>query len=79
MTLDTPPVFTAGGVLIHAGSPAKVFDTKYAMPTAYRTYDVSPDGQRFLRIKEGTAEGSAPLPSMIVVLNRLEELRPSCP
>jgi serine/threonine-protein kinase len=39
-----------------------------------RSYDISPDGQRFLMIKEGGIDGSAGPPSIIVVLNWLEEL-----
>ena len=46
-TLTSVPVQTTGSTFI-AGNAAKVFDTKYAMPVAFRTYDVSPDGQRFL-------------------------------
>ena len=36
---------------ISIGSPAKVFDTKYAEPNPSRHYDVSADGQRFLMLK----------------------------
>ncbi len=37
-----------------------------------RTYDISPDGQRFLMFK---AAGADQAPSMVVVLNWLEELK----
>jgi hypothetical protein len=40
-----------------------------------RSYDVSPDGQRFLMIKEGGADGTAAPASIIVVQNWVEELR----
>lgn len=41
-----------------------------------RTYDISLDGQRFLMIKEGgDADQRAALPSLIVVLNWVEELK----
>jgi hypothetical protein len=43
-----------------------------------RTYDVSPDGQRFLVIKDNAVSdpaSTAPVPSMVVVLNWLEELK----
>ncbi len=41
-----------------------------------RTYDVSPDGQRFLMIKEGgEAEGTSAAPTVILVQNWFEELR----
>ena len=42
---------------------------------AQRTYAVSPDGQRFLMIKDATTDGTAPRPSMTVVLHWVEELK----
>ena len=68
------PVQTTGAAF-SVGTPAKVFDTKYAIPVVWRTYDVSPDGQRFLMIKEGTGEGNAPPPSLVVVEHWFEELK----
>ena len=73
-TLTTVPVQTTGATF-SAGNPAKVFDTKYAMPLAFRTYDVSADGQRFLMIKEGTTDGTTPPPSLVVVEHWFEELK----
>jgi serine/threonine-protein kinase len=40
-----------------------------------RSYDISPDGQRFLMIKEGGADGSAAPASIIVVQHWVEELK----
>jgi serine/threonine-protein kinase len=40
-----------------------------------RSYDVSPDGQRFLMIKEGGPEGNAPPTSLVVVQHWFEELK----
>jgi eukaryotic-like serine/threonine-protein kinase len=40
-----------------------------------RSYDVSPDGQRFLMIKEGGADGTATPTSIIVVQHWVEELK----
>jgi Tol biopolymer transport system component len=40
-----------------------------------RSYDVSPDGQRFLMIKEGGADGTAAPGSIIVVQHWVEELK----
>ena len=40
-----------------------------------RSYDVSPDGQRFLMIKEGGAEGAAAPTSIVVVQHWVEELK----
>jgi len=46
--------------------------TRYISATQSRSYDVSPDGQRFLFIKEQTAVTG---PSIVVVLNWVEELK----
>jgi hypothetical protein len=39
-----------------------------------RSYDVSPDGQRFLMIKEGGPGGTAPPPRLVVVQHWVEDL-----
>jgi serine/threonine-protein kinase len=44
-----------------------------------RSYDVSPDGQRFLMIKEGGPEAPAPTPSLVVVQHWFEELKRLAP
>jgi serine/threonine protein kinase len=44
-----------------------------------RSYDISPDGQRFLMIKEGGIDGTAALPSIIVVQHWVEELKRHVP
>ena len=57
-------------------TPAMLFTTAYATPSFPRAYDVSPDGQRFLMIKEGAAgTETAPPASIVVVQNWLEELK----
>jgi serine/threonine-protein kinase len=40
-----------------------------------RSYDISPDGQRFLMIKEGGADGTAAPASIMVVQHWVEELK----
>ena len=40
-----------------------------------RTYDISPDGQRFLMMKEGGGDQVATLPSLIVVQHWADELK----
>lgn len=64
-----------------AGNPSVVFDTRYAVPQAGRTYDVSPDGQRFLMIKEAApvATSTATPASMVVVVNWFQELKARAP
>ena len=57
-----------------------MFDTKYVEPNPARHYDVSPDGQRFLMIKN-SADGdlNATPASMIVVEHWFEELQQRVP
>ena len=69
VAVQTAPTFSAG-------IPTKVFDTRYFNGGPGRSYDVSPDGQRFLMIK---ASGTEQAPSMVVVLNWLEELKAKLP
>ena len=62
-----------------AGTPATVLDRQYYLGAnlvnAGRTYDVSPDGQRFLMIKDNASDQGAVRASMIVVQNWTEELK----
>jgi serine/threonine protein kinase/Tol biopolymer transport system component len=58
-------------------SPAVVFEEPYLVGFGGRAYDITPDGQRFLMLKEG-ADGTAaeaPPDRLIVVQNWFEELR----
>jgi serine/threonine-protein kinase len=66
----------ASGTTWNVGTPMKLFERRYYNATnAARTYDASPDGQRFLMIKApGTDAGTAP-PALIVVQHWDEELR----
>jgi eukaryotic-like serine/threonine-protein kinase len=60
------------------GTPAKLFEGRYfaVAGTDGRTYDVSPDGQRFLMIKVGDGSGqTAAPPSIVVVQHWVEELK----
>jgi hypothetical protein len=61
--LMSVPVQT-GGQIFGAGAPAKVLDAKIYVGSQFRTYDVSPDGQRFLLIKDnaGADQASAAAP-----------------
>jgi serine/threonine-protein kinase len=59
-----------------AGNPAVVFEGSYATPQGGRGYDVSPDGRRFLMIKEGASSGDAtPQAQIILIQNWFEELK----
>jgi serine/threonine-protein kinase len=67
----------ARGETWNAGPPTKLVEGRYllAAGTAGRTYDVSPDGRRFLMLKaSGTDAGAAP-PAIVVVQNWDEELK----
>ena len=74
MTLTAVPVQTSGPTF-RMGSPANVFDARYAQPNPARHYDVSPDGQRFLMLKERAADPNATPASIVVVEHWLEELK----
>ncbi len=64
--IKTEPTFTAG-------SPVVLFTGRYTSPGTVGNYDISPDGQRFLMIKEADAvEEQA---QINVVLNWFEELK----
>ncbi len=71
-------VAVEGGTTFRPDTPTRLFQGLYSGGTLgrfFRTYDVSPDGKRFSMIKEGTPDGSATPPSLILVLNWFEELK----
>jgi hypothetical protein len=58
-----------------AGVAKSLFQGPYFRGQAARTYDVSPDGRRFLMIKAvASSTGSTPL-QLVVVQNFFEELK----
>ena len=58
------------------GAPRFVVEARRFFGTLPRTYDVSPDGKRFLIVEESdSGDGAATAASMIVVLNWTEELK----
>ena len=64
------------------GTPTKLFEGRYFFNDGLRitgdgrTYDASPDGQRFLMIKLGSgSDQTATPPTLVVVLNWSEELK----
>jgi len=64
----------ASGQTWSAGLPTKLFDARYFSGggTVGRTYDVSPDGQRFLMIKAPATDVAA-APSFIVIVQHWDE------
>jgi Tol biopolymer transport system component len=75
-TLMAVPVQTSGPQF-SSGRPVRMFDTKYS--GNFYSYDVTPDGRRFLMMKESPAGGQNEPRSMVVVLNWFEEVRRRVP
>ena len=73
MTLMRVPVRTSESTF-SMDPPVKVFDATYAQPNPARHYDVSPDGRRFLMVKDMPHDPHATPASMIVVDHWFEEL-----
>ena len=68
------------GTTFAAGAPQEVLAGAYVAPLNGRTYDVSPDGRRFLMIKNAQPAGqTAGTPRIIVVQNWSEELKRRVP
>jgi serine/threonine-protein kinase len=73
-TLMRVPV-EARNTVWSAGTPVVLFQGRYFTGSQGRTYDVSPDGRRFLMIKEAGADQGDARPQIIVVQNWFEELK----
>lgn len=70
-------VRVARGTSWSATTPTQVVKEGYFTNPNWwgRSYDISPDGQRFLMIKEGGADGTGAPASIIVVQHWVEELK----
>ena len=69
--VETGPGFTAG-------DPEVLFETQYYRSLSRRTYDLAPNGQRFLMVKDAapTDESGTPAQSQIVLVeNWFDELK----
>jgi len=77
--LMTVPLTT--GSAFAAGTPSKLLGGLYFYGAPGRTFDVSPDGRRFLMIKESGSAADAPPPSarLILVQHWFEELKRRVP
>jgi hypothetical protein len=61
---------------VRSGTPVKVFHARYAERFPARYYDVSPDGQRFLMVKDSPADDQpATRASIVLVEHWFEELK----
>jgi hypothetical protein len=69
------PVDTSGPTFTW-GTAQALFDLKGSATVPERDYDVSPDGRRFLFVKQDTNTGP---PEIVVVLDWLEELKATMP
>ena len=66
--VDTGPTFTAG-------EPEVPFNDRYFLYLSRRTYDVAPDGQRFLMVSTADEGGDATRIRMRLIQNWFEELK----
>lgn len=62
------------GATFRAEPPVKVLDVVYDAPYSLFSYDVSPDAQRFLMIKQSQAGAQTSSPAIVIVLNWFKEL-----
>ena len=62
------------GPTFAAGAPQQLFKGPYLSPQTGPPYDVSPDGKRFLMIKDARPPAEAP-PQLVVVQSWTEELK----
>ena len=61
------------------GNPEVVFEDNYVREFG-RTYDISPDGQRFLMVTEGTeSDGTTTETQLVMVTNWFDELKARVP
>ena len=68
--LETAPAFRAGDAEV-------LFETQYYFARSTRTYDIDPDGRRFLMVKEGAPTDdpdASDQPQIVLVENWFEEL-----
>jgi eukaryotic-like serine/threonine-protein kinase len=69
------PVEAKGATWNHR-TPMKLFERRYYVgPNSGRSYDVSPEGQRFLMITVPTTDAGTTLPTLIIVQHWDEELK----
>ena len=77
VAMNAVPVKIAGSQF-SAGAPRKLFEGRYGMTAPFRSYDVTPDGQRFLMIQLPDPRPSGP-DELVLVANWLDELRRRVP
>jgi eukaryotic-like serine/threonine-protein kinase len=75
--LMSVPVSTGGAFT--SGPAVKISSTRYFSANQTRSYDVTPDGRRFLFIKDAAQNPSTTPASLIVTLNWFDEIRAKLP
>jgi serine/threonine-protein kinase len=70
---------TIGSDRLVGGAPRKLFSGEYIASSPGRGYDVTPDGQRFLMVRNADAPPSAGPATMVLVENWFEELKRMAP
>ena len=63
---------------LRLGDPEVLFETQYRYGRSERTYDLHPDGQRFLMVKDAPPaddSGASAQPQIILIENWFEELK----
>ncbi len=76
--LTSVKVGTSGSTFTF-GTPTTISTTPIASGGIWRSYDIAPDGQRFLVMKQEAGTSLAVAPGFVVVQNWLEELRALVP
>jgi hypothetical protein len=76
ITMMSLPVTTAQG--FSTGTPRKLFQGRFTTSSPSRSYDVAPDGRRFIMVQP---QEQAPMPvaQVVVVVNWVEELKQKVP
>ena len=74
-TMVAVPIHPDAGGRFSAGTPISLFQGAYFAFQSGRTYDVAPDGSRFLMIKSAAPSTNSPTVQLVVVLNWFEELK----
>jgi serine/threonine-protein kinase len=73
LVMNAVPVKAAGSTF-SAGRPRKLFEGQYNMTGPFRSYDVTPDGQRFVMVQRPVPPLPRPI-ELVLVENWLEEVR----
>ena len=74
-TMVAVPIHPDSGGRFSAGTPTSLFQGVYFATQSARTYDVAPDGSRFLMIKSAAPSSNSATVQLVVVQHWFEELK----